>query len=212
MRWWVRKNEFILQLCKFRFCISQLLFFGLKHIFEDELYMSEGTKNLASIIHDKWSMNERRICHLLQASPCKLNQSQIRRGDRMMQSSLWCRSNSSLTQVFQNNSSWKTELKNVSGHLKLKGLCNSHDAAHEILYSRLSPSVSKLCQSCRVPLKVVVKLSFCSFDICFSTRNNAEFYNERKLFETMLLRTLFKAYEKICLWRGGFSRSLFANI
>ena len=91
------------------FAFLNCFFFGLKHIVEDELYMSEGTKNLASIIHDKWSMNERRICHLLQASPCKLNQSQIRRGDRMMQSSL-CPSNSSLTQVFQNNSSWKTVL------------------------------------------------------------------------------------------------------
>ena len=183
------------------FAFLNCFFFGLKHIVEDELYMSEGTKNLASIIHDKWSMNERRICHLLQASPCKLNQSQIRRGDRMMQSSL-CPSNSSLTQVFQNNSSWKTVLnpKMSVGTWNWK-VCVIH----------MMPLTRFYTHGCLLLFLSFARVAECLWRSSWNWASVALTF--ASLREIMLTSTMkgsylrqcsyepFKAYEKICLWR-----------
>ena len=131
MRWWVRKNEFILQLCKFKFCISQLGFFWLEaHILKEELYMSEDTKNLArasSMTNGAWTRGEFVTCF----RPPHVNWIRAKFGE-MMQSSL-CSNSSRCSKIILQIDPEKCQW--AVGHLKLKGFpwCRS----------RLSPSVSK---------------------------------------------------------------------
>ena len=160
----------------------------------EELYMSEDTKNLArasSMTNGAWTRGEFVTCF----RPPHVNWIRAKFGE-MMQSSL-CSNSSRCSKIILQIDPEKCQW--AVGHLKLKGFpwCRS----------RLSPSVSKFLA------RVVECLWRSSWNwaseatLTFgSTRNNAEFYNERKLFET-IRRNPFKPTRKYAY--GGVPASIF---